>query len=344
MGLNQITNLTVKYSDDFINACSKSKGFISKTFQKSASIFPEKIDQSISPVFLESLRNVEGNDAIDKITKIKDLIMKAMGFKHPEVLEVLYDDYSRSVTSAGNFDAGFCTLRNKLIIGENLFNDSLEVIIAMLRHELDHVEKYTKVYKAVGSEKYINAIKKRALNKFPFKIPYKFNSWISSYIKPDTDILEKLAKEVDLDGFDVTKYHEAAIGKPIGCLPKNRQLYEYFNNESEISAYKLQDIVSKILGVEYLSPREMYPKNYLKIINFLESQGISDPFESDKIFGVISELVASKKMLDIDLIKIVRKRFLNIELTKDESSYLMTSRQNFEFSPKVLQEIYKETE
>ena len=51
MGLNSVSNFAIKYGDDFFNACAKTRGIVSKAFQKPTSIYPEAEDRVVAGKF-----------------------------------------------------------------------------------------------------------------------------------------------------------------------------------------------------------------------------------------------------------------------------------------------------
>ena len=343
MGLNSVTNFAIKYGDDFLNACAKTRGMVSKTFQKPASIYPEVIDQSLSPMFLQSLKNIEGDDTVSVIRKIKDLIMKAMGFKHPEQLEVLYNDYSKVALNARNVEAGFDPITGAILLGDRFFSKTVEDIIALLRHELDHVVKFTQVFKKLGADGFTKATTSRTINNCIIPIPYRISQEVLN-ARPNINFFENFAKQVDIGDFDSRKYIEAYIDVPKTYMTPKRQQFEYFNNALEQSAYKIQQQAIDNLGYKAITPDASLPKNYLKIVNSLEVQGVDNPYARDAIMDIITQVVARQKEPDAKiLLQLLRKECQGIEMTPEEITYL-TNKQWKIFSPEELQKLYKEVE
>lgn len=342
MGLNSVTNLAIKYGDDFLNACAKTRGMVSKTFQKPASIYPEVIDQSISPMFLQSLKNIEGDDTVGVIRKIKDLIMKAMGFKHPELLEACYDDYSKAVCSSGGFPACFEPIKGGILLGDQLMAISKEEVIGALRHEIDHVEKVAKLYKSVGAEEFTRATVKRAMNNQTVSVPLQYQ-YRHDFFRPNIDVLEKLSKDVDITDFDTKKYLDAWIGSSKKGLGPMGIQYEYFNNALEKSAYKVQGFVHKNLGINIATAAEIQPKNYLKIMSLLEKQGVKDPIKRDVVLDTLAKTISWKKEPDAkELLTFMKKACLSEEITSEDIAYI-TNRQ-WKLTEKETDCIYKEVE
>ena len=108
-----------------------------------------RVDKSLNPEFLKGLLKIEGKTPLDTYTKIKDEILKAMGFKHPEALKV-------SLTNSEDAIAEFMFKSGEIHICDTKLPK--EEIIATLRHELDHMEKFVKIYKSSGKETFAKAI------------------------------------------------------------------------------------------------------------------------------------------------------------------------------------------
>lgn len=179
---------------------------------------------------VKNLKQVTGSMS-ERINKYKDLILSSRGI-NPQFLKVEAVKHNPNNT----FIAGFNKFEAKIYYDEILTGMyEPEMVLAIMRHELDHAEMYAKLAKSLGVENY----KKLIISTLP-----KEKKAIAESTFP-ASTWERLAKEVNIEGFDTQKYKNAVTNYPKqGKFYYPKQLVNYvltyFNNAFEHRAYNLQ--------------------------------------------------------------------------------------------------------
>ena len=242
----------------------------------------------LSESFVKSLTQIEGKDNLDIAIKIKDAILRRMGYKHPELLQV---EKASFLADINGIAGGWCNESGKMVLGSHVLNSPVgEELIPTLYHELDHMDKFIKLYKATGEKKYYEIIAENIGGKQTPKINF--------------DFFQRMSKDVDIKDFDVSKYIRAAR-KYEGAGFRLSEQYKYFNNPFEVSAYDLEAKIKNILGTLSITPKDIFPKNYDSLLKTLEKQGITDTLQQDEILFNLSE-ICKMKYIDKNLVTACR--------------------------------------
>ena len=212
-------------------------------------------DPSLNPVFLDGLLKVKGS-LIEKVTQIKDRFLLALGYKHPELVKVVK---SQDITGLG-----INVVNGNLRVYEDLYSQPL--LVALVRHEVDHIDKFSKMIKAEG----INAVKKAC-----------DTGVIKAGLKPALYIDEIfwliMSKDADIKGFDAKKYLKAFENYGYGIDKKSSNFYEafcryhkYATNEIEKSAFACQKKVLKHYGEDDFIIIDIVGERFGKIKTLIE--------------------------------------------------------------------------
>ncbi|MBO5737918.1 hypothetical protein J6R97_01110 [bacterium] len=196
----------------------------------------------LSADFIKSLLNIKGKTQIETATMIKDEILTAMKYENPGVLKIVENPFLRG---SGSFNS---------VTGKISFSqipESKEDLIALLYHELDHMDKFVKLYKAKGAEAFeelLNSnLRGRDLKSF----------------KLNKDFYETMAKDISLEGFNVNKYQRAVSKYRNFDLDELYDQFLYFQNYLEKDAYALQKKVLTTLGKDGFVVADTFPKSYI---------------------------------------------------------------------------------
>ena len=158
--INPIISKGLNLADDIggqsVRNWKKTKTFKGLRFAPHATADVFKASSNIdylSADFIKSLLKIEGNTKIETATMIKDEILKAMKYKKPSTL---------ILTESPKLEApaSFILAEGKIGFRQKLDPDTKEMLIAVLYHELDHMDKFVKLYKALGEEAFETLIKK----------------------------------------------------------------------------------------------------------------------------------------------------------------------------------------
>lgn len=236
-------------------------------------------DPTMAPELLEDLLHVKGSQ-MEKAGQIKDRFLRVMGYKNPELVRLDNDVY--------NMDLAFDFLDGTLSVGHK--NIPAETLVAAVRHELDHLDKFAKLVKKEGVETVENSLMKGLLKYFSkVKKPFDRNFWL------------KMSKDADITDFDSKKYIEALENYRYDVTMGNRpsSLYDIINgqylyctNELEKSAYAVQKKVLNSYRVEDAAPPDLYG-GFGKVKNLLENYGAKRDIYEPKGFkgkGTFNEL------------------------------------------------------
>lgn len=271
----------------------------------------------LSESFIKSLTEIKGENPLNTVIKIKDAILKKMGYQSRSALKIEMEPQSFERAKKEGAGGGFNPEKANIAFIQDVLNYPIENQIAWLYHELDHLDKFVKLYKSVGKRNFDNFI--HYLKAQVVKAHYGENNYkIDTYT--NFDIYRKLAKGIDISNFDEKKWTEAILEYPPGS--KNySQLYSYYNNPLEQSAYDIEGIVLQTLGLNTKTPKDTFPNNYKNIQIALEKQGIKDLKTQDEIFKIVHGFTLVGK-LDIKLLKICQKLKNGLDVSTKEKKIL----------------------
>lgn len=216
-----------------------------------------KVDRSLDPDFVRSLLKIECKTTIMTYDEIKDRVLEAKGFSQPWKLGWIigYTGDMAIDAISGNIMINTDSPANK------------EVFIAGLYHELDHMEKYIKLYKALGEEKFIKILYKLAKKQNPKS---SLNDIKKAFNK---QFYESMSKDVTLKGFDVQKYQLALEKYEHGGW--NWSYFNaYYNNPLEDDAYKIQSEVQTVIGLPSETSADEFSRYNTTFINLMIHGGV----------------------------------------------------------------------
>lgn len=201
-----------------------------------------------SPEVAEQLKSLNGT-LNEKLAQAKDIILTDLGLP-PELLKLKDEDcgpgaYAMSSPARGiiKFNKALCQKPN------SQFSD--DAVLCILRHEIDHMVVFTKMYKKLGAEKFDEIIQNNDyLKTLPPEervVNHKFYQEMSKYVdvsdfdaKPYMDAFNNYNKGVDIAGIDYSNYRLFTM------ITKN------FDNELENSARNVQYALEGQMGVTTL--------------------------------------------------------------------------------------------
>ena len=205
-------------------------------------------DRSLCPSFLDKLKTVQGSGK-EKVEYITKEILNKMGYK--SAIKIVEENFSE-ISAGISFHSG------EIKMSKKCYDLSNEELVTILRHELDHVDKYAKTIKNEGLEKVINA--------FGFK-----------YMPQESkEFWQKLANETNSVGFDSKKYLQAIKDyispeymTPKTIFQKFLGLHVYCTNPLEESAYKIQKQVAAHYNIKDLTVYDVCAERVGKIKDVL---------------------------------------------------------------------------
>lgn len=220
------------------------------------------------------LKALEG-DLDEKLPKAKDIILKDMGLRS-DLVECVDEDLHGSGYAAYSaplgkvlFDKKFCQKP------DSDFSD--DALICILRHELDHMEVFVKLYKKIGGED------------FEKLLPVLYGKDMT---KINHEFYKEMSKYVSIEDFDSDKFINAiknyydggALGdshyKNFMIITKN------FDNALEDSAREKQYELESLMNVTTL--KDFYSmidetqkfKSELKLKGIKDEQQIQETFDN----------------------------------------------------------------
>lgn len=268
----------------------------------------------LSDFFVKSLTQIKGKDSSDTAKQIINTILKKMGYKNPENLNVGVDSLEFKLSKRLGCSAGFNPEQGSLYLSQEFINLPIERQISMFYHELDHMDKFVKLYKSVGEKRF----QKFLIESSEHSPLYDTLVQKGLYVKPtiNNDFYKKMSNEIDIKDFDINTWSKA-VREYSGMTPRYCDQYKYFNNPLEISAYNLESKINRILGLPIETVRDEFPKNYKSMIDLLKRQGITDELKQEKI---IQDTIntCQLKFMDKRLIEVYRKKINGQEITSDD--------------------------
>ena len=239
------------------------------------------VDKSLSPKLLKSLAAAgKGNINLTmKVAKMKDVLLRAMGYKHPEELKIVF----RSKGSPMSYSPEL----GQIVITNGQY--SVEYFIAALRHELEHMDQFVKIYKTKGKDVFLKSLihlfQKNNPNKTKPDIEKVRNSFNSKFY-------EIMAKDVSVEDFDAEKYYRAMLGYK-GSSDGLSNAYRYHNNLLEKDAYDVTRKVLKALGKDPVVSSDVMPVNYKTLIKLLNDNGIAQQYHDGQL-GMLHSIAEVK--------------------------------------------------
>ncbi len=331
MGIQKLGLTLAEQCAKYAKASGKSNILFTKDMAKGMSIEGLKLAPSLdydmvtfsktspfSETFVKSLTKIRGKNKTETIKKIKDEILSKMGYKNPSAFEVkpLGFMLQEDLIAAG-FDPHSCTLN----IGKEISNLKIEKLIPVLYHELDHMDKFVKLYKALGTEQFKAYTKKlmesNLLNKALIKAGLLD---LDKSININTKAYEALSRDVSLEGFDVKKWSKAfreytAVGSKY-CEQK-----KYYENALEVAAYEIETEIKRLLGQPTVTVKDYFPSNYSKMINLLKRQGITDINKQESTIEMAISC-SEAEGLNKKALKVLQKTAHGSELTSTEEEII----------------------
>lgn len=216
-------------------------------------------DRTLCPSFLDDLMKLDDADNIKFVTNVKDRMLRAMGYSTPERVKVIS-------ASDFHYDMALSFTNGNLMLG-NVGEFSKTDKIAILRHELDHLDRAAQLYKAVGGQKYAAALAKR----FPNEL-----------VVVDHNFWRQMSKNADIDGFDVNRFLSSWENPKFlkASSPQDyasvRNVHFYVTEAFEASAYKKQKSMLRALGVNDITIADAYGEPLKRVISYLDNLRISD--------------------------------------------------------------------
>lgn len=183
---------------------------------------------------LAQLKAVKGTPA-EKFEQIKNIFCKEMGIDASLV----------RLRASNELELGNASFGCKFHSGEILYNETLihtlkdTQLCGAIRHELDHLEVYGKLAKTLGLGKMKQLIAGLGQNAAESAlIRENFN----------TSFYERLAKQLNTNGFDRKLYEQAVNKLSETCVGRFKNLHAYYSNPLESRAYGVQMSLMKSLG------------------------------------------------------------------------------------------------
>lgn len=218
---------------------------ISKSsFTKSSS----EIIKGSSPEVAKKLKNLNGT-LDQKLAQAKDIILTDLRV-NPDLLKMVDKDCGPGAYAGYSEAKGFIGF-NKALCQQKNSQFSDDAVLCILRHEIDHMIIFTKIYKQVGAEKFEKVIQ---------------NNDYMKTLPPEESVVnhkfyQEMSKYVDVSDFDAEPYIEAFnnYNKGVdntGINYSNCRLFtmitKNFDNELENSARNVQYSLEEQMGVTTL--------------------------------------------------------------------------------------------
>lgn len=219
-----------------------------------------------TPYVAKQLKALDGT-LDEKLPKAKDIILKDMGLPS-DLVECSDEDlggkgYAAYSAPLGKiiFDKKFCQKQDAE------FSD--DAIMCILRHELDHMEVFIKLYKKLGREEFeklLPTLYGKTPEKMP-KINYKF--------------YEKMSKYINIDNFDAKKYVDAINNYYFASEWESHyknftDIAKNFDNDLENSARDKQLELENLMGVTTLKNFYSMIDETTKLTSEIKAKGITE--------------------------------------------------------------------
>jgi hypothetical protein len=249
------TNKVLKAGGNSTQSVESSTAFASvplgayndRLFQTKFSSLPKTIKGS-SPEVARQLKSLSGT-LDQKLAQAKDIILKDLGL-NPDLLKLVDEDCGPRIYAMSSPARGIIKF-NKALCKQPHSQFSDDAVLCILRHELDHMIVFTKIYKTLGPEKFENFIQN---NDYLKTLP-------SAERIVNHEFYKEMSKSVDVSNFDAKPYIDAFdnYNKGVdntGINYSNFRLFtmitKNFDNELENSARNVQYALEEQMGVTTL--------------------------------------------------------------------------------------------
>ena len=278
----------------------------------------KRTDKSLSPKFLKSLVEIykKNISLLQKATIIKDEVLKAMGYKHPEILKIVPAEPEQ-------FCSSYEATQGVLCFSEDV--PSIEIFIASLRHEVEHMDQFVKIYKTKGEKAMLNAF---------LNIAKLNNMDCPKSIIINNAFYDIMSKDVSAEGFDSEKYYKAMSKYVNFDFARPSKKFKYHNNLLEKDAYNVERKVLKALGKDPITTADYFPKNYKTLLKLMNKNGIPSKYHDN----VLLVLDITARLKSIECPENV-KRYLKIWVDKNNHNYV--SPEDIDWFKKIAEKINK---
>ena len=237
-----------------------------------------------TPYVAKQLKALEGT-LDEKLPKAKDIILKDVGLPS-DLVECV--DQECSGYAAYSAPLGKIIINKKRCQQPNAdFSD--EAVMCILRHELDHLEVFAKLYKAVGGEEFEKLLKVLYGENIP-KVNHEF--------------YKEMSKHVNTDNFDSNKYIEAINNYYKASLGTSHYknftgITKNFNNALEKSAQDKQGELESLMGVTTIKDFYSMIDETAKLTSEIKTKGITDEQAVEERFNnLYAEAIKSTGLED----------------------------------------------
>jgi len=242
-----------------------------------------------TPYVAQQLQGLEGT-LDEKLVIAKNIILKDMGLPS-DLVECVDQDlggkgYAAYSAPLGNviFDKKFCQKP------DTEFSD--DAVICILRHELDHMEVFTKLYKKLGGKEFEKLIMVLYGNS-PDNMP-----------KVNHEFYKEMSKNVNIDGFEAEKYINAIknyyMANEWESKYKNfTDIAKNFDNALEDSARDKQLELENLMGVTTLKDFYSMIDETKMLISEIKAKGITEePAIQEKFDNLFGQALKSTGLED----------------------------------------------
>lgn len=271
-------------------------------------------DKTLEPKFLKHLLDI-GNENISilqKYTKIKDEMLKTMGYKHPEELKIIPIQSQK--------DASYEASQGVIYISDQMKMPTA-IIIATLRHELEHLDQFAKTYKSMGEKAFLEILTNFVKRLNPELKQSEIN------IKLNKRFYEIMSKDANTKNFDSEKYYNA-MHEYIPFSYDASKAYIYYNNLLEKDAYSVERKILSSLGEEPVVSADGFTHNYKTLVKLMNDNKVQVKYQ-DNVLQVLRLAAQIKSLETADNFKKIWRIWVNkqknIAVTAKEEELLNQS-------------------
>lgn len=195
-----------------------------------------------------------------------------------EVISILCVDQECSGYAAYSAPLGKVIINKKKCQQSNAdFSD--EAVMCILRHELDNLEVFTKLYKSLGGEEFEKLLPGLYGKDMP-KVNHKFYKKMSKYVSIDNFDADKYV-------YAINNYYKASLGK--SHYKNFTDITKNFSNALEKSAQDKQGELESLMGVTTIKDFYSMIDETKMLTSEIKAKGITDEKEiqdtSDNLFN-----------------------------------------------------------
>jgi len=319
----------VNYSEKTYSVCVKP---IAKTASGGWRLLTEPIannycfsqpDKTLVPGFLKILLDIgkENLSSLEKITKIKDMILKIMGYQHPEELKFIFVEKMNSLAS-------YEPVLGKIVISEGKYSD--KDVIKILRHELEHLHQFVRIYKAKGEQAFLDGMEYLFKKNHPNATEADILN-LNLKANFNNDFYKIMQKDVSIEDFDAEKYYKSAR-EYIEFDSAPSKGYEYFNNQLEKDAYSAERKVLKAFGLAPIVSVDYFPQNYKTMLKLMNKAGIPEQYHDN----IIQVLNITARLKDVETKENFKKY---IKIWNNKSNKKEVSSEDLDWYYKVAEKL-----